>query len=122
MVSALRRPTGRWTTRRFALDRSEWVTSTAAAYVSASAYLRHGRAYLAPGVAGDLIGFGVLSQVLRTRDARLRHEAVLCLACIGAVTAAARGADVRRPPEPVLWAAFAAGLSAYLQVRRRTCR
>jgi hypothetical protein len=72
MVSARRRSTGRWTTRRFALDRSEWVTSAAAAYVSTSAYLRYGRDYLAPGVAGVLIGFGVLSQVLRTRDARLR--------------------------------------------------
>jgi hypothetical protein len=122
MLSALPRSTGRWTTRRFALNGSEWVTSAAATYLSASAYLRHGGAYLAPGVAGDLIGFGLLSQVLRSRDARLRHEAVLCLACIGAVTVAARGTDLRRVPEPVLWTAFAAGLSWYLQVRRRTCR
>lgn len=121
MVSALRPSTGRWTTRRFALDRSEWVTSAAAACVSTSAYLRHGRAYLAPGVAGDLLGFAVLAQVLRNRDARLRHEAALCLACIGAVTAAARRTDAPRIPEPVLWAGFAAGLGAYLRVRRRTC-
>ena len=121
-MSALRRSTGRWVTRRFALDRSEWVTSAAAAYVSASAYVHHRRAYLVPGVVGDLIGFVVLSQVLRTRDARLRHEAALCLGCIGAVTAAGRRTDVRPVPEPVLWAAFAAGLTAYLRARRRTCR
>lgn len=119
---SVRRSTERWITRRFALDRWEWVTFAVAACVSTSAYLRHGRAYLAPGVAGDLLGFGVLSQVLRTRGARLRHEAALCLACIGAVTAAAPRADVPRIPEPVLWGAFAAGSSAYLQVRRRTCQ
>ena len=122
MVSARPGPTGRWTTRRFALDRSEWITSSAAAYVSASAYLRYGRDYLAPGVTGDLLGFLVLSQVLRTRDARLRHEAALCLACIGAVTASARRTAVPQIPEPALWGAFAAGLAAYLHVRRRTCQ
>ena len=122
MVTACAGSTGRWTTQRFALDSSEWATSAAAAYVSGSAYLRYGRDYLAPGVAGDLIGFGVLSQVLRTRDARLRHEAALCLPCIGAVTAAARRTTVPRVPEPVLWAAFAAGLTAYLSARRRTCQ
>lgn len=122
MLSARPRSTGRWTTRRFALDGSEWVTSAAAAYVSTSAYLRYGRAYLAPGVAGDLLGFGVLAQVLRMGDVRLRHEAALCLACIGTVTAATRRAELRRIPEPLLWAGFVAGLSAYLRARRRTCR
>lgn len=121
-MSARRHSAGRWTTRRFALDRAEWVTSAAAASVSTSAYLRHGRAYLAPGVAGDLLGLGVLSQVLRRRDARLRHEAALCLGGIGAVTVATRRTDLPRIPEPVLWGAFAAGSSAYLQVRRRTCQ
>lgn len=122
MVSTPSRSTGRWTTRRFALDRSEWITTAAAAYVSTSAYLRYGRDYLAPGVAGDLIGLGVLSQVLRSRDARLRHEAALCLGCIGAVTAGARHTRIRQVPEPVLWGAFAAGLGAYLHARRRTCQ
>ena len=111
----------RWTTRRFALDRSEWLTSAAAAYVSTSAYLRYGRDYLIPGVAGDLLGFGALAQVLRTRDARLRHEAAVCLVCIGAVTAGTRGKTLPRVPEPALWAVFAAGLVAYLRARRRTC-
>ena len=122
MLSARRLPARRWTTRRFALDTAEWVTSVAAACVSASAYVRHGRAYLAPGVAGDLVGFAVLSQVLRSREARLRHEAVVCLACIAVVTAAAHRSDLRRIPEPLLWGAFAAGLAAYLRARRRTCR
>ncbi|HWH28579.1 MAG TPA: hypothetical protein VNU26_06385 [Mycobacteriales bacterium] len=121
-MSARRGSAGRWTTRRFGLDSSEWITSAAAACVSTSAYLRYGREYLAPGVAGDLIGFGVLAQVLRTRDARLRHEAVLCLGCIGAVLAGARHPGLRRVPEAALWGAFAAGLTAYLHARRRICQ
>jgi hypothetical protein len=122
MVSAHRCSTGRWTTRRSALGTSELLTSVAAAYVSTSAYRGRGPAYLAPGVAGDLVGFAVLSWVLRTRDARLRHEAALCLACIGALTAATGRTGVPHVPEPVLWGVFAAGLSAYLRARRRTCR
>ena len=121
-MSLLPRSTSRWTTRRFALDGSEWVTTAAAACVSTTAYLRHGRRYLAPGVAGDLIGFGVLSQVLRKRNTRLRHEAAVCLASIGAVTLATRRTGGAPVSEPVLWAAFAAGLAAYLQARRHTCQ
>lgn len=113
-------PAGRWTTTRFALSPAEWATSAAAAVVSSSAYARRGRTYLAPGVAGDLAGFAVLTAVLRTRQARARHEAALCLCCIGAVI----GARQHRParlPEPLLWAAFAAGLTAYVAQRRRVC-
>lgn len=112
----------RWTTQRFGLDGSEWLTSAAAAYVSTSAYLRYGSDYLIRGVAGDLLGFGALSQVLRTREARLRHEAALCLLCIGAVTAGSRGTTLPRIPEPALWAAFAAGFASYLRARQRTCQ
>ncbi len=110
------------TTGDWALDGSEWASSAVAAAISSSAYLRYGRAYLAPGVLGDLIGFAVLSQVLRRRRVRLRHEALLCLACIGGTTIATRGSGVRRVPEPLLWGAFTTGLSAYLRQRRTVCR
>lgn len=113
-------PAGGWTTTRFALSPAEWGSSAAAAAVSASAYALRGRAYLAPGVAGDLAGFAVLTAVLRRRQARGRHEAVVCLCCIGAVVAA-RPHRLARLPEPLLWAAFAAGLSAYVAQRRRVC-
>lgn len=110
----------RWTTTRYALSPAEWATSAAATVVSASAYAHQGRAYLAPGVAGDLAGFVVLSAVLRTRQVRARHEAAVCLCCIGAVVAA-RPHRLARLPEPLLWAAFTAGLSAYVAQRRRVC-
>lgn len=110
-----------WTTRRSALSGSEWLTSAAAGYVSTSAYLRYGRAYLAPGVVGDLVGFAVLTQALRTRQARLRHEAAVCLGCIGLVVTATQRRDLPRIPEPLLWGAFAAGLAAYVHARRRIC-
>lgn len=109
----------RWTTRSFALSRSEWVTSAGAAALSASAYLRHGRDYLGPGVAGDLAGFAVLRAVL-AREVRLRHEAALCLTCIGGVLAV-RQRTLQRLPEPLLWAAFAAALLDYVSARRRVC-
>ena len=106
--------------RRFALGRAEWVASSVAAAVSTRAYLRHGQAYLAPGVAGDLLGFPGLGAVAVSRGARLPHEALLCLCCIAAVLASTRHRRAR-VREPLLWAAFAAGLLAYLRVRRRVC-
>lgn len=110
----------RWTTTELALSREEWASSAVAAAVSGSAYLRHGRHYLAPGVVGDLAGFGLLSAVLRRRRVRARHEAAVCLACIGAVCAA-RQQRLVRLPEPLLWASFAAGLAAYVAQRQRVC-
>jgi hypothetical protein len=107
-------------TRQFALHPAEWATSAVATVVSTRAYLRHGQAYLAPGVAGDLVGFAVLSAVAAHRGARVRHEALLCLGCIGAVVA---GTSHRRfdVDEPVLWAAFALGLAGYVRLRQRMC-
>lgn len=52
--------------------------------------------------------------------ARARHEAAVCLTCIGAVVAA-RQPRLVRLPEPLLWAAFVGGLTAYLAQRRRVC-
>ena len=85
-------------------------------------YVRHGQRYLAPGVIGDLAGFAVLSGFARRRGARLRHEALLCLASIGVTAVATRATPARRVPEPVLWGMFATGLSAYLRQRRSVCR
>jgi hypothetical protein len=110
----------RWTTTEFALSPAEWASSGVAAAVSGRAYLRHGHRYLAPGVVGDLAGFAALSWVLRRHRARARHEAAVCLACIGAVVAA-RQQRLVRLPEPLLWAAFAAGLAAYVAQRQRAC-
>lgn len=114
----MRRPV--LTSRRFALSRPEVASTAVAALVSGAAYLSGGSAYLARGVVGDLLGFGVLAAAGLLTGRRLRHEAMLCLALIGVVVAA----GPRWPlavPEPVWWAAFAVGLAAYLLVRRRVC-
>lgn len=109
------------TTTDWALDGSEWGTSALAAAVSSSMYVRHGQRYLGPGVLGDLLGFAVLSQVMGRRGARLRHEALLCLAAIGVTAATTRTTRVGSIPEPLLWGTFATGLSAYLRQRSNVC-
>ena len=107
-------------TRRFALSPGEWATTSVAAVVSSAAYVVGGQPYLARGVLGDLLGFAALAALGLRRRARLRHEALLCLACIGAVLVV----DPRWPlqlGEPVWWGLFAVGLAGYLAVRRRVC-
>jgi hypothetical protein len=105
-------------TRRVGLDDGELVSSAIAAAVSGGLYLRFGHAYLARGVVGDLVGFGVLALPVVAHRARLRHEAMVCLAGIGVVHA-------REPEWPLQvgssgwWAAFGAGLAGYLLVRWR---
>lgn len=109
-----------WTSRRFALSRAEVATTAVAAAVSSGAYLVGGSAYLARGVVGDLAGLTALGAVALTSGARARHEAAVCLACIGGVL----GVDPQWPlrlPEPAWWALFTAGLSGYLLLRRRAC-
>lgn len=105
------------TTRRFALDGPEYATTAVAAVVSSAAYLSGGLPYLSRGVLGDLAGFALLAAVGTARRGRVRHEALVCLALIGAVLLL----DPQWPlqaPEAVWWSAFGVGLAAYLGLRR----
>lgn len=105
-------------TRRWGLEPAEWPTSAVAVVVSSTLYLQRGHPYLAPGVLGDLLGFGVLTVALLVTGKRLRHEALLCLAAIGVVhLVGVRW--VLRVGSPAWWAVFAAGLGGYLLVRHR---
>lgn len=108
------------TTRRFALSRAELLTTAAAAVISTGAYLIDGAPYLARGVVGDLVGLAILGAVAAGSRARLRHEAAVCLVCIGAVVAA-RPAWPLRLGEPVWWGLFLLGLGAYVVQRTRVC-
>ena len=108
------------TTRRFALSREEWATTAVAAVLSSAAYAAGGHTYLARGVVGDLAGFAVLGVAALAAGARVRHEAAVCLVAIGAVVAASPDWPLQ-VAEPVWWAAFAAGLTGYLLVRKRVC-
>lgn len=53
--------------------------------VSSAAYLTGGLPYLSRGVLGDLAGLTLLAAVGLTVDARVRHEALVCLGFIGSV-------------------------------------
>ena len=108
------------TTRRFALSRAEYATTAVAAVVSSTAYITGGFPYLARGVVGDLTGFVVLGVAGLAARARVKHEAALCLALIGAVLVADLDWPLRLP-EPAWWALFSTGLAAYVVVRRRIC-
>jgi len=108
------------TTRRFALSRSELGTTAVAVVVSTTGYLLGGGTYLARGVVGDLVGFGLLAAAGVVRSARVRHEALTCLAGIGAVVLAAPQWPLR-VPQGGWWAAFSVGLGAYVLLRRGVC-
>ena len=107
-----------FTSTRRALDVAEWVTTGLALVLSTTLYLRHGHPYLARGVVGDLLGFALLAGVLGLRQRRARHEALVCLAGIGAVWSI-------RPAWPLsfssnLWrGAVVLGLAIYLGIRQR---
>lgn len=107
-------------TRRFALSRSELVTSGVAAVVSTGSYLTGGQPYLARGVLGDLIGFAALASVAARTHRRVRHEAAFCLTAIAGVLLANPGWPLRIS-EARWWTLFALGLVSYLGVRRRMC-
>ena len=108
------------TSRRFALSHAELLTTAAAVVISTGAYLIDGAPYLARGVVGDLLGLGILGAVAAGSRARLRHEAAVCLLCIGGVVAV-RPAWPLRLGEPVWWGLFLLGLGAYVALRTRVC-
>ncbi len=105
-------------TRSWGLSRVEWLTTAVAAAVSTTGYLVGGADYLARGVVGDLVGFLLLGAVGTALRARVRHEALLCLVLIGVVLLASPDWPLRAS-STTWWVAFAAGLLAYLAVRRR---
>ena len=110
----------RGTTRRFALSRTEWATTAIAAVVSSAAYVAGGFSYLARGVVGDLTGFLLLGVAGAVVGARLKHEALICLALIGVVLLLEPEWPLRLS-EPLWWGLFTIGLAAYLAVRRTIC-
>ena len=118
--TALGRLVARTTTRRFALSAGERVTTAIAAVVSSGGYLSAGQPYLARGVVGDLIGFAVLGTAGSAVQARVKHEAAVCLGLIGVVVLA-RPRWPLALPEAAWWALFTVGLALYLAVRRRIC-
>lgn len=108
------------TTRRFAMSRAEWATTSVAAVVSSAAYVIAGLPYLARGVVGDLAGFLLLGITGAAFGARLKHEALLCLALIGVVLLLDPQWPLRLS-EPLWWGLFTIGLAAYVAVRRTIC-
>lgn len=108
------------TSRRFALDRAERLSTGVAAGVSTAAYVTLGQPYLARGVVGDLAGLGLLAVAGLVGHARVRHEAAVCLAGIGVVVVAAPQWPLRYGAV-TWWVLFGAGLSAYLLLRRGLC-
>jgi hypothetical protein len=108
----------RLTTRRWALERGEVMTTSAAVGVSTALYLRYGHAYLARGVVGDTVGFGFLAGLLTARRRRLRHEAVACLGTIFVVLVIDPQWPLR-PSSASWWLVFAVGLSGYVLIRHR---
>lgn len=106
------------TTTRAGLDRAELVTTSLAVAVSSGLFIAQGHPYLARGVVGDLVGLAVLSIAVVQRRRRLRHEALLCLCCIGAVLILDPGWPLRLPGL-LWWSAVAAAVAIYLVVRSR---
>ena len=110
----------RATTRRFALSAAEWATTGLAAVVSSAAYVTAGFPYLARGVVGDLTGLLLLGVAGAAVGARLKHEALVCLALIGVVLLLHPRWPLRLT-EPLWWGLFTVGLGAYVAVRRKIC-
>jgi len=109
------------TTRRWGLSRSELATTALAVAASTTAYLVAGTPYLARGVVGDLVGFGVLGVLGALAGARVKHEALVCLTMIGLVLACAPQWPLRFP-EGFWWAVFFPAFAIYVALRWRLCR
>ena len=105
------------TSTRRGLDVTEWVTTGAAVVVSTTLYLRYRHPYLARGVVGDLLGFAVLGGCLAVRRQRARHEALVCLAGIGAVWCI-RPIWPLRFSSTFWWVVVAVGLAIYVSMRQ----
>lgn len=95
------------------------VTSAIAVVVSSTAYFLGQHAYLARGVVGDLVGLGVLSAVAAVTGRRLKHEAILCLALIGAVLLLEPDWPLRSP-DALWWSIFVVALGGYVVLRNHT--
>jgi len=100
------------------LGRAEIATTLGAVAVSTTLYLRNPHPYLARGVTGDILGLAICTIPLLSRRQRLRHEAAVCLAAIGAVHAL-------QPDWPLSindttwWTTITAGLTGYIILRHR---
>lgn len=103
------------------LDRREVATTALAVVASTGLYVRYRHPYLARGVVGDIAGLAVSSLPLITRRRRLRHEALVCFAGIGAVYATKMRWPLRFA-EPFWWSAIAIALTTYAPVRRIALR
>jgi len=103
------------------LDRAEVFTTAAAVVTSTALYLRDGDPYLARGVVGDLVGFAALAGLMVSSGCRARHEAFVCLGCIGAVLVVGPDWPLRAGPA-VWWTAVTAGLGGYLVLRAKVLR
>ena len=108
-------------TREVGLSRAEAVTTGLAVVASSLAYALLGSPYLARGVVGDLVGFVVLAAVCLATRARLRHEALLCLAGIGLLLLVSPDWPLR-VRDALWWPSFGVGLLGYLLLRRRVTR
>lgn len=84
------------------------------------AYLGAGHPYLARGVVGDLLGLTVLAGVGVAAQARVKHEAAICLGLIGFVVLA-RPQWPLALSEPAWWTVFFIRLASYIAIRRRIC-
>ncbi len=111
----------RLTTADPRLDHAELATTATAVVVSTAFYVQHGHSYLARGVLGDLGGFALLGGEVLIRRRRLRHEALICLGCIGAVLRL-QPVWPRTKGDAFWWTAVGVGLTAYLYVRSSALR
>ena len=105
-------------TRRVGLDDGELASSAIAAVISGGHHVRDAHSYLAGDVVGALVGVAVLALPVMFHRARLRHEAMVCLAGVSVV----RAVDPQWPRQvgTSVWrAALGGGLTAYLLARWR---
>lgn len=111
----------RFTSDNPRLDGAERTTTALAVVVSSGLYARYRHPYLARGVLGDIIGLVACSVALVARRKRLRHEAFVCLAAIGAVHLV-RPRWPLRFADALSWSGIALALTGYLRFRQSVLR